>query len=122
MDEKVGNEEKEENVTYDSYLGVWQLFGNDDVPEYELSIEIIDGATITFDFAVRDVVYFESKTASFEEETARFELENEDEEKLVGRMSFKNDKVLLTITSSSFEEITVGTIEFSEKGDEQLLK
>lgn len=105
---------------YDEYLGVWQLFGNDDVPEYELSVELIDGATITFDFAVKDVVSFESETATFEDDIARFELEDDDE-KIVGRMAFRNDKVLFTITSSSFEEITVGTIEFSEKGEDELI-
>ena len=111
-----------EVVDYDKYLGVWQLFGDDDVPEYELSVEMIDGSTITFDFAVKDVVSFESETASFDDDTARFELEDENGDKLIGRMAFKNDKVLFTITSSSFEDITVGTIEFSEKGEEKLIK
>ena len=106
---------------YDKYLGVWQLFGDDDVPEYELSVEIIDGATVTFDFAVKDVVSFESKTATFEDDIARFELESENEDKISGRLAFKNEKVLFTITSSSFDDITVGTIEFSEKGEEELL-
>ena len=111
-----------EVVDYDKYLGVWQLFGDDDVPEYELSVEMIDGSTITFDFAVKDVVSFESETASFDDDTARFELEDENGDKLIGRKAFKNDKVLFTITSSSFEDITVGTIEFSEKGEEKLIK
>ena len=106
---------------YDKYLGVWQLFGDDDVPEYELSVEIIDGATVTFDFAVKDVVSFESETATFEDDIARFELESENEDKISGRLAFKNEKVLFTITSSSFDDITVGTIEFSEKGEEELL-
>ena len=106
---------------YDKYLGVWQLFGDDDVPEYELSVEIIDGATVTFDFAVKDVVSFESETATFEDDIARFELEDENEDKISGRLAFKNEKVLFTITSSSFDDITVGTIEFSEKGEEELL-
>ncbi len=121
------NKEKEkykeviEVQDYDKYLGVWQLFGDDDVPEYELSVEIIDGATVTFDFAVKDVVSFESETATFEDDIARFELEDENEDKISGRLAFKNEKVLFTITSSSFDDITVGTIEFSEKGEEELL-
>lgn len=121
---EVEKEEKEEVIeseNYDSYVGIWQLFGNDDIPEYEFVVHMIDGETITFDFGVRDVIYYESKTATFDGDVARFEIDD-DENKLVGKIAFKNDKVFFIITSSSLDGITVGTIEFSENGEESLLK
>lgn len=120
--EDEGTSEEVVQESYDSYKGIWQLFGDEDLPEYELAINIIDGVTITFDFGIKDSNYFESQTASLEDDTARFEIVSEDNDKLIGKIILKNNKVFLTITSSSFDNITAGTIEFSEKGEENLIK
>lgn len=112
----------EDNLDIDDYKGIWQLFGDDEIPEQELCVNIIDGSTITFDYFVRDVAYFESQTASLDENTATFTMKDRNEEiTVVGKLIFKNDKVFLAVTSSSLEDIATGTIEFSSRGEESLL-
>lgn len=126
-DNKVKKETKEEVVEeedkLDKYIGIWAIFTDDkDIPDSELCINIIDGSTITFDYYVKDSLYFESKTAHVEKDTASFEIENDDEITLEGKMVFRNDKIFLILDASSDEELPLGTFEFSEKTDESLLR
>jgi len=115
---------EEEQFDLDSYLGVWQLYGNDeDNPEQELCINIVDGNVITFDYFVKDVAYFDSQTAEFDYNMANFEMEDREGKVFVsGKIIFKNNKVFLGISSSSLEDITTGTVEFREKGKDSILK
>ncbi|MBQ7105513.1 MAG: hypothetical protein IJN90_06620 [Bacilli bacterium] len=110
----------EEVENYASYIGVWQIYGNDDEPNYELSINVLDGSTVTFDYTAKDVERFESQTATIENDTARFDIKLNDYE-LKGKMVFRNNKVYFTITSSNIDEISTGTMTFSDKGKESLL-
>lgn len=105
---------------YESYIGVWQIYGNDDVPNYELSINVLDGSTVTFDYAVKDFERFESEIATIENDTARFSINSNDIE-IVGKMVFRNNKIYFTITSSNVSEISTGTMTFSDKSEESLL-
>ena len=114
----------EESTNYDDYKGVWFLKGEDeDEPSEELCINIIDGSTLTFDYFVKDVAYFESQTASIEANQANFDIvDRNDEITLSGRIIFRNDKIFLVITSSSVEDISPGTIEFIEKSNDSVLE
>lgn len=105
---------------YESYIGVWQIYGNDDVPNYELSINVLDGSTVTFDYAVKDFERFESEIATIENDTARFSI-NSDDIEIVGKMVFRNNKIYFTITSTNVSEISTGTMTFSDKSEESLL-
>lgn len=107
----------------DQYKGVWQLFGDADLPEQELCINIIDGSTITFDYYIKDLVYFDSQTASLEDEKANFIItDRQGTINIEGSIIFKNDKIFFAITSTSFEQIPLGTFQFLDKSDESLLK
>ena len=120
-DNKVIEEKKEENI--DSYKGVWQLFEDEDdlYPVQELCINYIDGATITFDYLLKDGYKFESQTADLISNSASFEIYDRIEGKISGKIIFKNNKVFLAITSSDIEDITPGTIEFNLRVDDSLL-
>ena len=69
---------------------------------------------------VKDVERFESQTATIENDTARFDIKLNDYE-LKGKMVFRNNKVYFTITSSNIDEISTGTMTFSDKEKESLL-
>lgn len=119
--------EKEEvvnkdEVNIDDYIGVWQFYADDELPLQEVLINVIDGATITFDYYINDVAYFESQTASLIDNVATFEISDREELGTAkGKITFKNDKVFLTIIKTDIEGVNSGTYEFSEQGDESLL-
>lgn len=120
-DKKVIEEKKEEDI--DAYKGVWQLFEDEDdlYPVQELCINYIDGSIITFDYLLKDGYKFESQTADLIDNSASFEINDEVEGNISGKIIFKNNKVFLAIISSDVEDITTGTIEFSLRVDESLL-
>ena len=121
--EKQREEEKEvEAVELDNYIGVWQFFGDSDLPLQEVLINVVDGSTITFDYYVKDEAYFESQTASLEDDTATFSMSDRDESGIVsGKMTFRHNKVYFVILSSDIDGVVAGTYVFSDVSDESLL-
>ncbi len=121
--EKLREEVKEEvGIDLDKYIGVWQLFGDDEVPLQELLINVIDGSTITFDYYVNGIAYFESQTASLEDDTATFSITDRDELGTVtGKMTFRHNKVYFVVSDSDIEDIVAGTYHFSDMNEESLL-
>ena len=117
--------ETSETTEFDisSYIGIWQLFGNSDVPENELSIiSVIEDEKIVFDYHIKDVASFEEQIAYIDGNTASFEMTDVDGGIFIsGKIIFRDNKVFLAIVSSTDEDITTGTIEFRKKGEESLL-
>ena len=114
----------EDDSDINSYKGVWTLYGDESKAFEEVCINIIDGSTVTFDFFIDGVAYFESQTAHLENNTATFEeiVDSKNGTIISGKMIFRNDKMFLAITTSSDEDdISPGTIEFTEKSDESVL-
>ena len=121
--EKQREEEKEvETVDLDNYIGVWQFFGDSDLPLQEVLVNVVDGSTITFDYYVKDEAYFESQTASLEDDTATFSMSDRDDSGIVsGKMTFRHNKVYFVILSSDIDGVVAGTYVFSDVSDESLL-
>ena len=126
----VENKEKEEekqifydeNYDINDYLGVWQFFGNDDLPLQELLINVVDGSTVTFDYFVNDVAYFESQTASLVDDTAEFNISERDNLGFVkGKFTFRDNKIFLVIISSDIDGVNAGTYQFKVKSEDSLL-
>lgn len=114
----------EEEDKLNNYIGVWAMFTDDeDMPDSELCINIIDGSTLTFDYYIKNTLYFESETAHIEKNTANFEIKDESSEvTLEGKIVFRNDKLFLILESSSNEELSLGTFEYTEKVDNSVLR
>lgn len=122
--EKKKDETKEEDqINVNDYIGIWQLiYEESDTPEKEVCINVVDGSTITFDYFIKDGVYFDSQTAHLDGDTATFEMvDRKNEVSVEGKIVFKNDKLYFTVTSSSSDEVLTGTYQFTDKGDESLL-
>ena len=121
--EKLREEVAEEvSVDLDKYIGVWQIFGDEELPLQELLINVIDGSTITFDYYVNGVAYFESQTASLEDDTATFSITDRDELGIVsGKMTFRHNKVYFVIVDSDIEDVVAGTYQFMDINEESLL-
>jgi hypothetical protein len=122
--EKV-NEKEHVYEKYDinDYIGVWQFFGDDDLPLQELLINVVDGSTITFDYYVNGVAYFESQTASLIDDTAEFDINNYEEFGSVkGKITFRDDKIFLVILSTDIDGVNLGTYQFNIKSEDSLLK
>lgn len=120
-DGKKADEELVEGFTIDDYKGTWMLYGDEDKVVQELRINIVDGSTLTFDYTIDEVVSFESQTAEIEDNVATFEIEDSDSEITIsGRLIFRNNKIFLVITYANSDDISLGTIEFSEKMDNEV--
>ncbi len=120
--EKEREEVVEEVIDLDKYIGVWQLFGDDELPLQEVLVNVIDGSTITFDYYVKDVAYFESQTASLEDDTATFSMSDKDNNgSISGKMTFRHNKVYFVISSSDIDGVIAGTYQFTDMGEESLL-
>ncbi len=120
--EKEREEVVEEVIDLDKYIGVWQLFGDDELPLQEVLVNVIDGSTITFDYYVKDVAYFESQTASLEDDTATFSMSDKDNNGFVsGKITFRHNKVYFVISSSDIDGVIAGTYQFTDMGEESLL-
>ncbi len=120
-DENKTDEELAEGFKFDDYKGTWVLYGDEDKVVQELRINIVDGSTLTFDYSIEEIVSFESKTAELEDNVATFDIEDSDSEmNISGRLIFRNDKIFLVITSANSSDISLGTIEFSEKMDNEV--
>ena len=114
--------EKEE-FDLDEYIGVWQFYADEDLPLQEVLINYLDGSTITFDYYINGVAYFESQTATLIDNSASFEIFDRDNlGSAKGKLIFKNDKVFVNISSTEIEGVNSGTYEFSIRDEESLLK
>lgn len=112
----------EDEINIDKYIGVWQFFGDDELPLYELLINVVDGSTITFDYYVNEVAYFESQTAELLGDTANFQIVDRDNlGSAKGKLIFKDNCVWVVITSNDIEGINSGTFQFATRSDENLL-
>jgi len=109
-------------VDIDDYMGVWQLFGDDELPLQELSINILDGSTITFDYFINEVAYFDSQTASLDKDTANFEINDRENSGMAkGKIIFQNNKIYLVVTLTNIVDINPGTYVFVDRSQESLL-
>ena len=119
--------DEEQEIDLNSYKGVWQWFlgEDDDYPVQELCISYINGNIISFDYFLKDGYKFENQTAELVSDSdsmyALFEIKDDVEGNIFGKISFKNNKVFLAITSSDIEDITTGTIVFDVRVEESLL-
>lgn len=120
-DVREGSDEVEEFDIID-YIGIWQLFGESDIPEHELSIISVENNILTFDYYVKDIASFVKQEAKLDGNVAKFDMVDVDRNFFVsGKIIFRGNRVFLAIISSSFEDIVTGTIEFNIKGEENLL-
>ena len=116
-------EATEEKININDYRGVWALKGEEDLPNEELIIDMIDGSTITFSYFVKDTAYFESQTAEIIDDEATFNATDRDEKiTIIGKLIFNEDKISVVISNSNVEDISLGMIEFNEKVENSLLK
>ena len=121
--EKV-NEKEHVYEKYDinDYIGVWQFFGDDDLPLQELLINVVDGSTITFDYYVNGVAYFESQTAILIDDTAEFDIRECDGLGFAkGNFTFRDNKIFLVVTSTDIENVNFGTYQFRVRSEDSLL-
>lgn len=108
-------EETEETYNYDKYRGKWLLKDEEEVNE-ELDINSIDSSKVEFNYSIKDIANFENQTALLEGATAEFYITTEDGEiELSGRLVFREDKIVLVITDTNNDDISLGSIEFTEK-------
>lgn len=111
----------EEQINLNDYIGVWHFWLDGNKPLQEISINVIDGSTVTFDYYVDEVIAIESETASLIDEIASFNIKN-DFGYIKGKIIFRSDKLFLTITSTDVEGLNSGNYEFLEKSNESYLK
>ena len=110
---------EEDTINIDEYKGVWVLYGNNDTILQELSINIADGSTITFDYIINGKIYFESQAATLDGDRANFDITDRDKEiNIKGRLVFGNEKISLVITYSSTDDIPLGTVDLLDRIDE----
>lgn len=91
------------------YKGIWGLYEDDGEVREELSIDVIDGPTITFSYSKGEDIYFESETASLEDNIAHFIIDDEDGN-VTGKITFTNDNIFFTVISSTVDGIVDGTV------------
>lgn len=108
-------EETEEKYNYDKYRGKWLLKDEEKINE-ELDINSIDSSKVEFSYSIKDIATFENQTALLEGATAEFDITTNDEQiELSGRLVFREDKIVLVITDTNNDDISLGSIEFTEK-------
>ena len=108
-------EETKEEYNYDKYRGKWLLKDEEEVNE-ELDINSIDSSKVEFNYSIKDIATFEKQTALLEGASAEFYITTEDGEiELSGRLVFREDKIVLVITDTNNDDISLGSIEFTEK-------
>ena len=108
-------EETEEKYNYDKYRGKWLLKDEEEINE-ELDINSIDSSKVEFSYSIKDIATFENQTALVEGATAEFDITTNDEQiELSGRLVFREDKIVLVITDTNNDDISLGSIEFTEK-------
>ena len=116
-----GSDEVEEVDVID-YIGIWQLFGEGDIPDHELSILSVDNNVLSFNYYIKDVASFVGQEAILNDNVATFDMLDVNRNIFVsGKIIFRSNRVFLAIVSSSFEDLVTGTIEFNIKGEENLL-
>ena len=108
-EEKDKEKEVVDNFDISLYKGIWGLYGEDGDIREELSIDVVDGSTITFSYSKGEDIYFESKTASLDNNIAYFTIE-EDDDKVTGKIRFSDNYVFLTVVTSTVDGVVDGTV------------
>lgn len=100
---------------YDKYRGKWFLKDEEEINE-ELDIDNIDSSKVEFSYSIKDIATFEEQSAILEGASADFDITTDDEQiELSGRLVFREDKIVLVITDTNNDDISLGSIEFTEK-------
>ena len=114
-DNKPKKEETKEEYNYGKYRGKWLLKDGEEINE-ELDINSIDSSKVEFNYSINDIVSFEKQTALLEGASAEFDITTLDGQiELSGRLVFREDKIVLVITDTNSDDISLGSIEFTEK-------
>ena len=109
-------EEEKQEEKIDDYIGIWKTKDDDGeiISDYELTIIKVDGASIIFDLKLSDEYIYNNQFGDLEENRASFDVDK-DGVKISGELSFKDNRIYLSVLSSSEEDVPVGTIRFDNK-------
>ena len=120
VNNKTGNseiEEKQEDEIIEDYIGIWKTKDSDDgeiITDYELTIIKIDGSSIVFDLKLSEEYIFNNQFGDLEDNKASFDIDKDDI-KISGDLSFKDNRIYLSILSSTDDDVPIGTIRFDSK-------
>lgn len=120
VNNKTGNseiEEKQEDEIIEDYIGIWKTKDSDDgeiITDYELTIIKIDGSSIVFDLKLSEDYIFNNQFGDLEDNKASFDIDKDDI-KISGDLSFKDNRIYLSILSSTDDDVPIGTIRFDSK-------
>ena len=109
-------EEEKQEEKIDDYIGIWKTKDDDGeiISDYELTIIKVDGTSIIFDLKLSDEYIYNNQFGDLEENRASFDVDK-DGVKISGELSFKDNRIYLSVLSSSEEDVPVGTIRFDNK-------
>ena len=120
VNNKTGNseiEEKQEDEIIEDYIGIWKTKDSDDgeiITDYELTIIKIDGSSIVFDLKLSEEYIFNNQFGDLEDNKASFDIDKDDI-KISVDLSFKDNRIYLSILSSTDDDVPIGTIRFDSK-------
>ena len=106
---------KEKKFDASSYKGVWQWYNGMDIPETELIINKIEGEKVKFDIEMYRLASFENVAGVLSGNVITFNIKEDPDMNIKGKIVLNNNKVILNIEESSWDNIKKGETTFKKK-------